>query len=74
MKLAQGAVYKISDMFYGRLHPFYQLIEFHCPAQMFTIHEDAKPLYEKYFSVCLWDFVLENMSKHTQGLRVYLFF
>ena len=83
MKLAQNAVYKLSDMFYGRLHPFYQLIEFHCLAQMFTIHKDIKPLYEKYFSVSLcgnsskresWDFVLENINKHTQGLRVYLFF
>ena len=47
MKLAQNAVYKLSDMFYVRLHPFYQVIEFDCLAQMFTIHEDVKPLYEK---------------------------
>ena len=78
LKLAQSAVYKLSDMFYGRFHPFYQLIEIHFLAQMFTIHEDAKPLYETYFSVSLsgdaskgesWDFVLENISKHTQGLQ-----
>ena len=83
MKLTQSAVYKLSDMFYGRLHPLCQLIEFHCLAQMFTIHEDVKPLYKKYFSVSLsrdsskgesWDFVLENINKHTQGLSVYLFF
>ena len=78
LKLAQSAVYKLSDMLYGRFHPFYQLIEIHFLAQMFTIHEDAKPLYETYFSVSLsrdaskgesWDFVLENISKHTQGLQ-----
>lgn len=77
MNLAQSAVYKLSDIFYGRRHPFYQLIEFHFLAQMFTIQEDVKPVYEKYFSISLsgdaskgesWDFVLENINKHTQGL------
>ena len=45
---------------------------------MFTIHEDVKPIYEPYFSVSLsgdasksesWDFVLENINKHAQGLQ-----
>ena len=40
LKLVQSAAYKLSDMFYGRFHPFYQLIEIHFLAQMFTIHED----------------------------------
>ena len=71
LRLAQSAVYKLSNLFYVL---FYQLIECHFLAQMFSMHEEVKPMYEKYFSLSLsgdpskgesWDFVLENINKHT---------
>ena len=38
IKLYQSAVYKLSDVFYGRNNPFYQLINFYI-AQTFTIQD-----------------------------------
>ena len=46
LKFAHSAV---SDIFYGRVHPFYQLIEVHFMAQMFCLHDDVKPLFENYY-------------------------
>ena len=77
LKLAQSAMYKLSDLFYGRIHPFYQLIECHFSAQMFCMHDEVKPLFGNFFTISMsgdpskgesWDFVLENINKHTQGL------
>ena len=76
IKLAQSAVYKLSNAFYGRNDPFYQLIEFHILAQIFTIQDEVQPLYENNFSVSLsgdgskgedWDFVLENIKNLHKG-------
>ena len=76
IKFAQSAVDKLSDIFYGRNNPFYQLIDFHSLAQIFTIQDEGESLYEKYFTVSLsgdgskgvdWDFVLENSNTLTQG-------
>ena len=73
IKFAQSAVDKLSDIFYGRNNPFYQLIDFHSLAQIFTIQDEGESLYEKYFTVSLsgdgskgvdWDFVLENKHLH----------
>ena len=67
IKLAQSAVYKLSDVFNGRNNLFYQLIDFYI-AQTFTMQDEVKTLYEKYFTVILsghglkgedWDFVLK---------------
>ena len=75
IKLAQSGDV-LRDVFYGRNHPFYELIEFHFLVQIFTIQDEVKPFYEKYFTVSLsrdsskgeeWDFHLENINKLTQG-------
>ena len=45
-------------------------------SRLFTLHDEVKPLYEKYFAISLsgdpsrgedWDFVLENINKKKQS-------
>lgn len=74
-KVALSAVHKLGGLFHGRNHPIYQLIEVYFISHLFTLHDELKPVYEKYFTISLsgdpsraedWDFVLENINKKTQ--------
>ena len=70
--LAHPAIYKISPLFYGRNHPFYQRIELHYMVQMFLQLPQVKFLIDRNFTISLcngrsrgedWDFILEGNNK-----------
>ena len=71
-RLAYSAIYKISPLFYGRNHPFYQQIEFYYMVQMFLQPSQVKSLIDRNFTISLsndrsrgedWDFILEGKNK-----------
>ena len=74
--LAQSAVHKIGDLFHGRNHPFYQLIEVYFMTSSFGNPEEVNDLLDKYFTISMssdeskgedWDFLLENVNEITQS-------
>ena len=70
--LALAAIHKLSTLFHGRNHPFYQLIELFSLVQAFQLPEEVTKLLNSYFTISVsgdpskgedWDFVLENKNK-----------
>ena len=71
-KLGLSAIYKLSSLFHGRNHPFYQKIELYSLVQQFLLPSEVKEMYENFYSISIsgdpskgedWDFILENKNK-----------
>ena len=72
-KLALSAIYKLSSLFHGRNHPFYQKIELYSLVQPFLFpSSEVKELHERFYTISVsgdpskgedWDFILENKNK-----------
>ena len=76
VKLSNSAVHKLSDLFHGRNHPFYQLIEVYYTAGMIGYPNEVRELLDRFFTISMsndeskgedWDFILENINKVTQS-------
>ena len=70
--LALSAIYKLSSLFHGRNHPFYQQIELYSLVQSLLQPTEIKALHDEHYTISLsgdpskgedWDFVLENKNK-----------
>ena len=74
-QLAQSAAFKLGDLFHGRNHPIYQLIDVYFLLPQFVLPNDVTDLINDSFTISIsddpskgedWDFVLENVNKATQ--------
>ena len=72
-KLALSAVYKLSSLFHGRNHPFYQRIELYSLVQSFLFpSSEVQEQHASFYTISVsgdpskgedWDFILENKNK-----------